>query len=45
MDAAYRKHENMRRAYRVLVGAETQGKNHLEDLGVDGRIKSTWIFN
>jgi hypothetical protein len=31
-----------RGAYRVLVG-RPDGKNHLEDLGVDGRILK-WIF-
>jgi len=28
--------------HRVLV--RTQGKNHLENLGVDGRIILTWIL-
>jgi hypothetical protein len=31
-------------AYRVLVG-RLEGKNHLEDLGIDGRIMLKWIFN
>jgi hypothetical protein len=29
--------------YRVLV-RKPEGKNHLEDLGVDGKIKLRWIF-
>ena len=34
--------EERRDVYRVLVG-KLEGKNHLEDLGVDGRILR-WIF-
>jgi hypothetical protein len=34
--------EDRRDVYRVLVG-KLEGKNHLEDLGVDGRILR-WIF-
>jgi len=30
-------------AHRVLVG-KPEGKNHLVDPGVDGRIKLKWIF-
>jgi hypothetical protein len=30
-------------SYRVLVG-KTEGKNHLEDPGIDGRIILWWIF-
>jgi hypothetical protein len=30
--------------YRDLVG-KTEGKNHLEDLGVEGRIMLKWIFD
>jgi hypothetical protein len=26
-------------------GGRLRERDHLEDLGVDGRIKSTWIFN
>jgi hypothetical protein len=29
--------------YRVLVG-KPEGKNHLEDQGVDGRMESEWIL-
>ena len=32
-----------RGVYRVLVG-KSEGKNHLGDPGVDGRIKLRWIF-
>ena len=32
-----------RRAYRVLVG-DLRGRDHLEDLGLDGRIILKWIF-
>jgi len=31
-----------RGAYRILVG-RPEGKNHFEDLGVDGRIILKWI--
>jgi hypothetical protein len=32
-----------RGAYRVLVG-KPEGKNNLEDLGINGRIILKWIF-
>jgi hypothetical protein len=32
-----------RGAYRILVG-RTEGRNHSEDPGVDGRIILKWIF-
>jgi hypothetical protein len=32
-----------RGAYRVLVG-KTEGKDHFEDPGIDGRIILRWIF-
>jgi hypothetical protein len=32
-----------RGAYRALVG-KPEGRNHLEDPGVDGRIILKWIF-
>jgi hypothetical protein len=33
----------MRNAYEILVG-KPEGKNHSEDLGVDGKIILDWIF-
>jgi hypothetical protein len=30
-------------AYRVLV-EKSEGKNHLEDIGIDGRVAVKWIF-
>jgi len=33
-----------RNAYRVLVG-KPEGKNRLEDLGIDGTIIVKWSFN
>jgi hypothetical protein len=33
-----------RNAYNILVG-KSEGKNHLENLGVDGRIILKWILN
>jgi hypothetical protein len=35
--------EERRGVYRVLVG-NPEGKSHLEDPGVDGRIILRWIF-
>jgi len=35
---------NRRGVYRVLVG-KTEGKNHLEDPGIDGKIILKWIFS
>jgi hypothetical protein len=35
--------EQMRNAYKVFVG-KTEGKNHSEDVGIDGRIILEWIF-
>jgi hypothetical protein len=35
--------EKTRGAYRVLMG-KPEGKKHLEDLGLDGRVKLTCIF-
>jgi hypothetical protein len=32
-----------RGAYRILVG-RPEGRNHLEDPGIDGRIILKWIF-
>jgi len=36
-------HGEERNMYRVLVGKTEGKKDHLEDLGVDGRILN-WIF-
>jgi hypothetical protein len=33
-----------RGAYRVLVGGGLRERDHLVDLGVDGKIILTWIF-
>jgi hypothetical protein len=33
----------MRNAYNILVG-KPEGKNHSEDLGVDGKIILEWIL-
>jgi len=30
-------------AYGVLVG-DLRGRDHVEDLGIDGRVISKWIF-
>jgi hypothetical protein len=30
-------------AYKIII-RESEGKNHLEDLGVDGKIISEWIL-
>jgi hypothetical protein len=35
--------EERRDAYRALVG-KPEGRSHLEDPGVDGRIILKWIF-
>jgi hypothetical protein len=35
--------ERGRNVYRVLVG-KPEGKNHLEDRGVDGRTGSKWTL-
>jgi hypothetical protein len=34
--------EDERRAYRILVG-RPEGRNSLEDQGVDGRVTVKWI--
>jgi hypothetical protein len=43
MDGARSTYGKRRGAYRVLVGIP-EGKNRLEDPGVDGRIILRWIF-
>ena len=35
--------DRRRGTYRILVG-KPEGKNHLEDLGVDERMTLKWIF-
>jgi hypothetical protein len=35
---------DIRYAYKLLVG-KPEGKKHLRDLGVDGRIIRSWILN
>jgi hypothetical protein len=35
--------EEERKVYRVLVG-EPEGKRHLEDQGVDGKVLPEWIL-
>jgi hypothetical protein len=37
------KNTKIRRAYRVLVG-KPEGRRHLENPGVDGKIILKWIF-
>jgi hypothetical protein len=32
-----------RGAYRILVG-RPEGRDHLEDIGVDGKVIAKWIF-
>jgi hypothetical protein len=34
--------ENRRGAYRVMVG-RSEGKSHLEDIGIDGKIILKWV--
>jgi hypothetical protein len=36
-------HGEMRNMCKILVG-KPEGRNHLEDLGVDGRIILKWIL-
>jgi len=40
---ACRTYGERRGVYRVLVG-KPEGRNHLEDTGVDGRITLRWIL-
>jgi len=35
--------EEMRNIYKILIG-KPEGKNHLEDLDIDGRIIFEWIL-
>jgi hypothetical protein len=39
----YRTHGEITKAFKVLVG-EPEGKDYLEDVGVDERIKLKWIL-
>ena len=43
MGMACSKYEEKRDVYRVLVG-KAEGKNHLEDPGVDGTLILRWNF-
>jgi len=43
MGAVCRTYGGRRGVYRVLVG-KPEGKNHLEDPSVDGRLILRWIF-
>jgi hypothetical protein len=40
-------HETCRReirnAYKILIG-KSEGSNHVEDLGIDGKIRLDWIL-
>jgi hypothetical protein len=43
MGCACSTYEERRGVYRVFVG-KREGKNHLKDLGIDGRVILKWNF-
>jgi hypothetical protein len=43
LDQARGRNGERRDAYKALVG-KPEGKSHLEDLGIDGRIILKWLY-